>query len=345
MSENNVKNIKIILSGLDNAGKSSMLVGLKRMYGFEEEVENLKPTIRIDYYRRKFLNLKLNFFDMGGQSKFRDSYLKRPVYFESVNVFIYLIDIQDEERFTQSVDYLYKLVEVLRKGDFNTKDPIYVCFSKSDFELVSKNMVDFLSRMKMIKDLITQTFSDLKFEYYSTSIYNLYTIIRMISNGLSRYLDGYERMNDILNDFGSSNQVKQALLFDHTGLVINDYFKAAGEGLELQNKIDGIISGHLEFFRQLEEQSIEISSTRGADGEFMNCCYQFKLYDDINLSEEQIEEIQKKKNEGDPFYANYYLSMIVALDLSIPAENNIPHTIDKLKDHLTGIIQKQQLIQ
>ena len=35
------KDIKIILSGLDNAGKSSMLVGLRQMYGFEDVVEKI----------------------------------------------------------------------------------------------------------------------------------------------------------------------------------------------------------------------------------------------------------------------------------------------------------------
>ena len=71
MSNNTKKAIKVVLSGLDNAGKTSMLVGFKRMYGYEEEIQNLNPTLRIDYYKRDFLDLRLNFFDMGGQSKFR----------------------------------------------------------------------------------------------------------------------------------------------------------------------------------------------------------------------------------------------------------------------------------
>ena len=82
------KNIKVILSGLDNAGKSSMLIAIRKMYDFEEEARNLKPTIRIDYFRREFLNYKLNFFDMGGQQKFREMYIKKPIYFEAVDILI-----------------------------------------------------------------------------------------------------------------------------------------------------------------------------------------------------------------------------------------------------------------
>jgi signal recognition particle receptor subunit beta len=332
------RDIKIILSGLDNAGKSSMLLGLQKMYGFEEDVKKLKPTIRIDYYRREFLNLKLSFFDMGGHEKFRESYLKRPIYFESVNIYIYLIDIQDETRFTESCDYLGKVLNILDQTGYEKEFPIYICFSKSDYELIVDNFIDYMTRMKMIKRLFQDSYPGFKFEFYSTSIYNLYTIVRMISNGLSHYLEGYDNIVKILQEFGEKTQTKQALLFDHTGLVISDFFKAEGEGLELQNKIDSIISGHLEFFGQLEDQNLEITSTRGTDKDYMNICYQFHLYDDQELSDEQFWAILQKKQAGDHFYANYYFSLIVPLDVSIPAENEVPDTIEKVRTIMQKII-------
>jgi GTPase SAR1 family protein len=327
--------LKIILSGLDNAGKSSMLLALKKMYGFEEDVKQLKPTIRIDYYRRNFLSHRLNFFDMGGQSKFREAYLKRPIYFEAVNVLIYLIDIQDEQRFTESVEYLGNVLKVLEEVGYDKKNPIYLCYSKADYELIQSNLVDYISRMKMIKDLVEKTHISFKFQYYSTSIYNLYSIIRMISDGLSQYLDGYAELKQIMEEFGTSADIKQTLLFDHTGLVICDYLRADGEGLDLQNKIDGIISGHLEFFRQLEDQNLMITTTRGTDGEFMNICYQFQLLE-IEGNEEQFIE---KKKAGDPLYSNYYFSMILPITNAIKAENEIPNLIEKLVKILKKILE------
>ncbi|MBD3351473.1 MAG: hypothetical protein GF364_08295, partial [Candidatus Lokiarchaeota archaeon] len=62
------KYLKFILAGLDAAGKSSMLVVLKKMYEFEDEIKNLKPTVKIDHYRRSFLGYNLDINDMGGQS-------------------------------------------------------------------------------------------------------------------------------------------------------------------------------------------------------------------------------------------------------------------------------------
>ena len=107
--------IKFVLTGLDNAGKSSMLIVLNKMYQFEEELKKLQPTIRIDYYKRDFLGRHLNFWDFGGQSKYRERYLQRKVYFESVSQMIYLIDITDPGRIQESVEYLGQILSVLEE--------------------------------------------------------------------------------------------------------------------------------------------------------------------------------------------------------------------------------------
>ncbi len=332
------KNIKIILSGLDNAGKSSMLVGLRKMYGFEDEVQKLKPTIRVDYYRRDFLNLQLNFFDMGGQEKFRKSYLRRPIYFEEVNQLIYLVDIQDEVRFEESMEYLGKILDILEEVGYDKNKPIYICFSKADYDFVSENLADYISRVKMIKDLIQKTYESFTFDYYSTSIFNIYTIVKMISSGLRRYLDTYDSIHRAIEGFGEKNKVKQLLLFDHTGLVISDYFKGEGEGLELQNQIDKIISSHLGFFSQLEDHNLEVTSTRGVDGDFMNLCFQFHLFKELQDDIEDISYVDQERSKKNPKYYNYYLSMVSKLDSSVDIEAKIPGLIDKVKTSMNQML-------
>ena len=51
MTNNSIKmeDIKIVIAGLDNAGKTSALIALRKKYNFYEKVKNLKPTIKIDY--------------------------------------------------------------------------------------------------------------------------------------------------------------------------------------------------------------------------------------------------------------------------------------------------------
>ncbi len=53
----NTAEIKLIIAGLDNAGKTSFLIALRQKYNFYERVKILKPTINIDYSSFNFLNL------------------------------------------------------------------------------------------------------------------------------------------------------------------------------------------------------------------------------------------------------------------------------------------------
>ena len=57
---------KLVIAGLDNAGKTSALIALRQKYNFYERVKNLKPTIKIDYSSFKFLKtFRINLWDMG----------------------------------------------------------------------------------------------------------------------------------------------------------------------------------------------------------------------------------------------------------------------------------------
>ncbi|KKN12742.1 hypothetical protein LCGC14_1013490, partial [marine sediment metagenome] len=47
--------LKIIVSGLDNAGKTSILTALDRKYDFQKDIVQLKPTIRVEYHKMNFL--------------------------------------------------------------------------------------------------------------------------------------------------------------------------------------------------------------------------------------------------------------------------------------------------
>ncbi len=53
--------LKIILTGLEYARKTSILIALERKYNFRTEVFNLKPTIKIDYHKivKRFLSKNL----------------------------------------------------------------------------------------------------------------------------------------------------------------------------------------------------------------------------------------------------------------------------------------------
>jgi len=270
------KTLKMILSGLDNAGKSSMLVVMKKMYQFEDTIHNLRPTAMIDYYNRKFLGYSIDIWDMGGQEKFRERYLKRSMYFDELNVLIYLIDVTDTDRIHVSLQYLDQVLQILREGSYNKNEEIFVCFTKMDFDRAFTERPEYIANLSLARRAILDKYKDFKFDFFSTSIYNTYSIIKMLSKGLGRNIVGYKEIQDSMEDFGIANEFHQFLLFDHTGLIIADYINSL-KPLD-RNSVDQIISENLAFFKKVEDQQMgDFRGFKSMRGELMNIGYQCKL--------------------------------------------------------------------
>ena len=64
--------LKILFSGLANAGKTSILKILDNRF---EEIPDLAPTMGIAHSVYKVLGLSINLWDMGGQTSYRQKYL------------------------------------------------------------------------------------------------------------------------------------------------------------------------------------------------------------------------------------------------------------------------------
>jgi GTPase SAR1 family protein len=269
---------KIILSGLDNAGKTSMLYAIKKMYDFEDSLEKLKPTNRISYYTRNFINSVISILDMGGQKSYRDYYIKNKVYFEQLSGLLYLIDIQDDQRFTESIDYLGNILEILRENEYNKEIPINICFSKADFNLLVEHKEDYSNRIDMIQSLILKNYPDFKFSFHSTNIFNVYSIIHVLFHTFEVYFKVIAELKKTLELFKEINNATRVLLFDPSGMLIaEDHVDhKTKDALLLQNQINNYINQHLVFYKNLEDEHLEIMGNHCFDEDFSSYCFQFK---------------------------------------------------------------------
>ena len=86
---------KILFTGLDNSGKTSIIKVLQKEIS---QIAMLKPTRQAQRKIFEYLGRDISEWDLGGQEKYRIAYLKEPTkYFDRSNVCIYVIDIQDRE--------------------------------------------------------------------------------------------------------------------------------------------------------------------------------------------------------------------------------------------------------
>jgi len=166
---------KIIIIGLDNAGKTAILNKFGGRLGITD-LANLKPTKGVDrrYIETENSSLDLYVWDFGGQAQYRSKYLKNPEqYFLQVDLLIYVIDLQDSERFPESFEYFEKILKTLTILE---EDPfVLIYIHKFDPDL--KHDPETLLNIELLKDNLNQSLTSFGYDYeaYLTSIYSLIT--------------------------------------------------------------------------------------------------------------------------------------------------------------------------
>lgn len=187
---------KIMIIGLDNAGKTAILSKYGGKLGIDDLV-NLKPTKGVHRELIKTEDSELDVFvwDMGGQKQYRNKYLKHPeYYFLQIDLLIYVIDVQDSERFAESFEYFEEILQILITLEENPFIIIYI--HKVDPDI--KSEPEILLSIELLKDNINTIMNQYGFDYeaYLTSIYSL------ISNEpqFSKYIKEVMKTTDSLTN-------------------------------------------------------------------------------------------------------------------------------------------------
>lgn len=114
------KELRLLLLGLDNAGKTTILKKLAT-----EDISHVTPTAGFNIKSVNSEGFKLNVWDIGGQRKIRP-YWKN--YFENTDILIYVVDAADKKRLEETGIELYELL-----GDEKLADvPLLVYANKQD---------------------------------------------------------------------------------------------------------------------------------------------------------------------------------------------------------------------
>ena len=115
---------KIIIVGLDNSGKSTLINHLQ-----PEELQQPEITATVGFREEQFVKNKINFtvYDMSGQGKYRDLWAQ---YYESSEAIIFMIDAADHLRIKVAKNELEMLLQ--NEGLREREVPIIFFANKMD---------------------------------------------------------------------------------------------------------------------------------------------------------------------------------------------------------------------
>jgi len=241
--------LKIIVSGLDNAGKTSILTALDKKYDFHKDIVQLRPTIRVEYHKMNFLKNNTIFWDMGGQEQYREIYKQyEDVYFDATDLLIYIIDIQDSERFKNSLEYLDAILQFFVKNEMNV--PIIIAFHKFDPDLRYDEKI--LENVENLRKEILEKYQTFNILFQQTSIYDIISIVQLVSYGLSVFDKKFFELSELLEKYLNEFKSQALIVFDRNGIIISEFYSEIEP--EVYIELLESIKEHLFLLKRMDEE-------------------------------------------------------------------------------------------
>lgn len=171
LKENKMK--KLLIMGLDKSGKTSIflcLKGIRNLMSFY----SLNPTRGIKREKISVYGSEYQVWDLGGQEQFRRNYISN--FSENIlgtNKIIFVIDIQDEKRYSLALTYLTEIVDKLQELNYEIDFSIFFHKFDPDIEIINKGF-DSIKANAFIEDIKHKLPESFNYKLAKTSIYTIF---------------------------------------------------------------------------------------------------------------------------------------------------------------------------
>ena len=263
---------KIMFTGLDDAGKSSIILALQREFA---KIANIEPTKATQRRIFTLLGKAVSEWDLGGQKHYCISYLKNPgKYFDGTAIAIYVIDIQNSFRLSESLSYLNDVIKRFRALKINP--PINVLFHKYDPDLVKVNQNEVAIQINdIIKRIKKKNYKKIRF--FRTSIYDLYSIMNAMSEILLEIYPKSDLIQKTIEEFANKLNCEGLMIIDNNSLIIGSYF--------INKSTKNLLTKIIGSFLRLNDSFLEIGLEQQNDQIFANKFKKYFLFKRIVLKE------------------------------------------------------------
>ncbi len=212
---------KVLVVGLDQAGKTSILNMLKRKY---DSMDNIKPTAGVERDEFNILGVPVLSWDLGGQQKFRQGYLKDFKIFAETDALYFVVDLLNPKRYDEAVKYYSDILDICKKLDLRPR--IVLCIHKADPNI--RNSPNTQEVIRNLKDDFLARSRGYEIKVYVTSIYDRKTIAEAFSKTLQKLIISLNEFNKTLKSMLKQLNLDALLLFDENMLILSELYKDIG---------------------------------------------------------------------------------------------------------------------
>ena len=212
---------KILFTGLDDAGKTSIILALQREFS---KIAILSPTRGAQRRIFDFLGKEISEWDLGGQISYRISYLKNPdKYFDGTEIAIYVVDVQNKPRMPEAISYFKDVIAQFKKLEI--EPPVYLFFHKYDPALKRSALNEMENLIIDLKDQFRKATDYKELYFFDTSIYDFASIIRAMSEILLSLYPKSELIEKTIFEFAKKVDSDGIVVIDDNSLIVGSYYK------------------------------------------------------------------------------------------------------------------------
>lgn len=247
----NPQGIKVLFTGLDNAGKSSIIAALMKE---NSAFPVLKPTRGIKNRDFEFLGMQIAEWDLGGQKVYRRAYLNKDPekIFGKTEILLSVIDIQDKKRVSEALDYLKDIYDIMMSLNINPS--IYIFFHKYDPVSLIGSQAELNNHSLELREKIKNLLNYPKLEFYRTSIFDIQTIIIAISKILLSKNPKSAVIENTIREYAEKLEMEALELIDDNSLILGSFYK--------NRHIKSLMNAIMPFFLEVNEIFEKVSFSR-----------------------------------------------------------------------------------
>ena len=293
---------KILFTGLDTAGKSSIIHAFKREFS---QIINIEPTKGISRRIFKLFDKSISEWDLGGQEKYRISYIKNPnQFFDGTEVAIYVIDIFNTTRIPESLSYLRDVLYQFERLKINP--PINILFHKCDPEKLKNKSNEIATSIANLTLQIRQIAKNRKVNFFQTSIFDLYSIMNAISEILLQLYPKTQLVEKAINEFAKRLNCDGLIINDDNSIIIGSFFENETSKKLLQESI--------QYFLTLNDCFLNLGKREDDDQILVQKLGYHFLFKTVSLKDSDVSyhfSIVKARNPYDLYFIKKELQMFM----------------------------------
>ncbi len=208
---------KILFCGLENGGKTSILLLLDKKFSL---LPTVKPTIKAKrtFYTNSLLGTSIARWDLGGQRNYRKIYLgNKSKYFTDTQSVFYVIDIQAPKKFEESLTFLKDIINITSESHPENFQ-LLILLHKYDPDI--KNKKETLDHINYLENIISSAIKEVKFSIFKTSIYDEPSLLKAFSDGVFYATHKSKMFETLLKEYMGKTYNSSMLLLDQNCFII-----------------------------------------------------------------------------------------------------------------------------